>query len=132
MPPQMDASRNGRSACYSSFFNEKAQNECMSFSGLRMSSAGPRMPTNPIGHAGPGGPPPPPSNPYRPGMPPSMSPSMNQTGARMYMTNSPGVRNKNVILLFTLISIVCHRSEVILHRHLFHTVYVFCADFSYV
>ncbi|CAF1031790.1 unnamed protein product [Adineta ricciae] len=63
MPPQMDAGRNG----------------------LRMTSPGARMPTNPIGHPGPGGPLP---NAYRPQ---GMSPSMNQPGPRMYMTNSPGV-----------------------------------------
>ncbi len=61
-------------------------------SGLRMTSPGTRLPPNPMGHTGPGGPPPP--NAYRPqGMPPAMSPSMNQTGPRMYMTNSPGVKS---------------------------------------
>ena len=56
-----------------------------------MPSPGTRLPLNPIGHTGPGGPPPLP-NVYRPpGMPPAMSPSMNQAGPRMYMTNSPGV-----------------------------------------
>jgi hypothetical protein len=55
-----------------------------------MTSPGTRLPPNPIGHPGPGGPPPP--NAYRPqGMPPAMSPSMNQPPTRMYMTNSPGV-----------------------------------------
>lgn len=69
--------------------------------GLRMTSPGTRMPPNPIGHPGPGGPPPPP-NAYRPpGMPPAMSPSMNQTGPRMYMTNSPGVRHLTSILFFS-------------------------------
>ncbi|CAF0840704.1 unnamed protein product [Adineta steineri] len=63
MPPQMDGGRNG----------------------LRMPSPGARMPTNPIGHPGPGGPL---SNTYRPQ---GMSPSINQSGPRMYMTNSPGV-----------------------------------------
>ncbi|CAF4367941.1 unnamed protein product, partial [Rotaria sordida] len=68
MPPQMDTGRNG----------------------LRMTSPGTRLPPNPMGHTGPGGPPPP--NAYRPqGMPPAMSPSMNQPGPRMFMTNSPGV-----------------------------------------
>ncbi|CAF1243370.1 unnamed protein product [Rotaria magnacalcarata] len=68
MPPQMDGGRNG----------------------LRMTSPGTRLPPNPMGHTGPGGPPPP--NAYRPqGMPPAMSPSMNQGGPRMFMTNSPGV-----------------------------------------
>ena len=56
-----------------------------------MASPGTRLPLNPIGHTGPGGPPPLP-NAYRPpGMPLAMSPSMNQPGPRMYMTNSPGV-----------------------------------------
>jgi hypothetical protein len=60
-----------------------------------MTSPGNRLPPNPIGHPGPGGPPP---NAYRPpGMPPAMSPSMNQTGPRMYMTNSPGVNVINKI-----------------------------------
>jgi len=45
------------------------------------------MPSNPIGHPGPGGPMPP--NAYRPQV---MSPSINPPGARMYMTNSPGVK----------------------------------------
>ncbi len=52
--------------------------------GLRMTSPGARMPSNPIGH--PGGSLP---NAYRPQ---GMSPSINQSGPRMYMTNSPGVR----------------------------------------
>ncbi|CAF1212105.1 unnamed protein product [Rotaria sordida] len=63
MPPQMDSGRNG----------------------LRMTSPGARMPSNPIGHPGPGGPLP---NPYRPQV---MSPSINQPGPRMHITNSPGV-----------------------------------------
>jgi hypothetical protein len=66
-----------------------------------MTSPGTRLPPNPMGHTGPGGPPP---NAYRPpGMPPAMSPSMNQTGPRMYMTNSPGVNFiKQYILLFII------------------------------
>jgi hypothetical protein len=63
MPPQMDGGRNG----------------------LRMTSPGARMPSNQIGHPGPGGPMP---NAYRPQV---MSPSINQSGPRMYITNSPGV-----------------------------------------
>ena len=55
-----------------------------------MTSPGARLPSNPMSLTGPGGPPP--HNAYRPqGLPPSMSPSMNQTGPRMFMTNSPGV-----------------------------------------
>ena len=55
--------------------------------GLRMTSPGARMPSNPIGHPGPPGGPIP--NAYRPQ---GMSPSINQSGPRMYMTNSPGVK----------------------------------------
>ena len=60
-----------------------------------MTSPGTRLPPNTMGHTGPGGPPPP--NPYRPGMPPAMSPSMNQGGPRMFMTNSPGVTTIQII-----------------------------------
>ncbi|CAF4544587.1 unnamed protein product, partial [Rotaria sp. Silwood2] len=42
-------------------------------------------PSNPIGHPGPGGSLP---NAYRPQV---MSPSINQPGPRMHITNSPGV-----------------------------------------
>lgn len=56
--------------------------------GLRMTSPGARMPSNQIGHPGPGGPM---SNAYRPQV---MSPTINQPGPRMYMTNSPGVKIK--------------------------------------
>jgi hypothetical protein len=86
MPPQMDAGRNGKYT----FLVEKI-NKFWNL-GLRMTSPGTRLPPNPIGHPGPGGPPPP--NAYRPsGMPPAMSPSMNQPPTRMYMTNSPGVNS---------------------------------------
>lgn len=54
--------------------------------GLRMTSPGARMPSNPMGHPGAGAPMPP--NAYRH---PVMSPSINPPGTRMYMTNSPGV-----------------------------------------
>jgi hypothetical protein len=81
------------------------------------------MPSNPIGHPGPGGPPPP--NSYRPqGMPPAMSPSMNQTGPRSYMTNSPGVNSIFKQYLFFIFFHI-YRWEVILHHHLFLTVYVY-------
>lgn len=69
-------------------------------SGLRMTSPGARMPTNPMGHPVPGGPPPPP-NAYRPGMAPAMSPSMPQPGPRMYVTSSPGVSSFNSFLLIS-------------------------------
>ncbi|CAF3836824.1 unnamed protein product [Rotaria magnacalcarata] len=63
MPLQMDSGRNG----------------------MRMTSPGARMPSNPMGHPGPGGQLP---NAYRPQI---MSPSINQPGPRMHITNSPGV-----------------------------------------
>jgi hypothetical protein len=51
-----------------------------------MTSPGARMPSNPLGHPGSGGQLP---NTYRPQ---GMSPSINQPGPRMYITNSPGVK----------------------------------------
>lgn len=88
MPPQMDAGRNGKSTLIFMFLHRK--NFIFKYLGLRMTSPGTRLPPNPMAHTGPGGPPPP--NAYRPqGMPPAMSPSMNQSGPRMFMTNSPGV-----------------------------------------
>jgi len=79
MPPQMDGGRNGI-YCFSFIYKIILLNK-----GLRMTSPGARMPSNPIGHPGPGGPMP---NAYRPQV---MSPSINQSGPRMYMQNSPGV-----------------------------------------
>ena len=81
MPTQMDASRNGI------WFYIKNIEDFSLCLGLRMASPGARMPSTPIGHHGPGGPMP---SPYRPQ---GMSPSMNQPGSRMHITNSPGVNS---------------------------------------
>ena len=84
--------------------------------GLRMTSPGARMSSNPMGHPGPG--PPMPPNAYRPQV---MSPSINPSGARMYITNSPGVDRHSLIFIFTF----GHISRLdTLQDHLFHMEYV--------
>ncbi len=53
----------------------------------------------PMVHQGPGGPMP---NAYRPQV---MSPSINPSGPRMYMTNSPGVRITDMLVFCSLYGI---------------------------
>lgn len=68
------------------------------FVGLRMTSSGARMPSNPMGHPGPGAPMLP--NAYRPQV---MSPSINPQGPRMFVAGSPGVDHHLFIFLLTLL-----------------------------
>lgn len=112
MLPQMDGGRNGMKVIFVVLLRD-----LLFYLGLRMASPGARMPTTPIGHPGPGGPM---QNPYRPQV---MSPSINQPGPRMYMTNSPGVKSEKETR-HTIIFISIFRLDI-LHHHLFHMEYVF-------